>query len=916
MIEISHQQARHLIRQGLDGRRLPDEQWSSLQIHLESCPECRAYREQIGEVERGLQRSLRLHLDGSRRAPGIGAVKEVTSDVLLFRVARKKRRKMGVYIGLAALGLLVLFLFRGYQLATAPLPTPTREPTEIGATATATPVRYTFRGVLAFSAPDSENPVAQNEIYLLNPGSSPESGDLINLTQNPADDIEPVWSPDGEWIAFLSNRAPGGGSPGDEASLRKFEVFVMHVAGSHLTQLTYEPDVEWQGPLSWSMNGRWLTLIGRQHGGPDSSYVYLVPVVSQLLGSDGARPLGFTRGAPGPARFSPTSMMLAYGSSEAPLQGIRIYDLPTGNFLPVTWDDTNNMSLKAGVSGQFDWSFDGARLAYLADGRYHPYTGGLIENGARTRIKISEAISTASNPFSAPANSELEILSGTGVVRGLTTVPGGLDEAVVYLRDEANSGCWTIHLRQGLQGMVDTQTVPDLCVKGGLSRESWRIDQNGGRPWLVVLARPATTSQLGVYGLRLPAETQESQLVVERLAELPLSDPVVADGVPFLRVRPDGGPSLDIQPGQIVIQSPQLPSSLPQGLSGQLAFSVENGRHSQVMEIAPDGSGLRGLSGSDMQSRCAAWSPDGKTIAYLSDFNSQSTGVNEIYLMDANGLYVTRLTQPTFDISAVAPSTTPFGSTLPQYDCPSWSPDGKTLAAVLHTTNGDFLALVPMDGSEANYIHTSPTSANAGLAWSADSKTLALATNPESGPITILVLDAGSVASGTAHFTSLVRANGWDDIYGMVFNGDVLVYITQRYATAEGSVFNLNWIAMDGSEPREGIALPGSQLAATVGRDHISVLPQGRLAVVINNRLENKVKSTILQVDEASGQVENQYNLEEIVYDAAWSADGRWVIYAAENGLYALDFPAAMQGSVSPVLIYDGRAYQVAWNSK
>ncbi|MBE0699426.1 MAG: PD40 domain-containing protein, partial [Anaerolineaceae bacterium] len=617
MIEISHQQARHLIRQGLDGRRLPDEQWSSLQIHLENCQECRAYREQIGEVERGLQRTLRVHLDGSRRAAGIGAVKEVTSDVFLFRRSRKKRRKVGAYFALAVFVIMVLVLIRGYQLATAPAPLPTQAPTEIGAIATATPVRYTFRGVLAFSAPDPANGSSgENDIFLLNPGSSPESGEMINLTQNPADDIAPAWSPDGEWIAFLSNRISPENSLAGGTSLRKYEVYVMHVAGSRLTQLTFEPEVEWQGPLSWAMNGRWLTLTGRQHGGPDSSYVYLIPVASQLLGSDGPRPLGFTCGSPGPARFSPTRMLLAYGASEVPLQGIRIYDLLTGTFTPVTWDDTANMSLKAGVEGQFDWSFDGARLAYLADGRYHPYTGGLIENGGRTRIKISGPLSQTFTRFYEENNPELEVFAGTGVVRGLTTVPGGQDQAVAYLRDEAKADCWTIHLRQGLEGMVNTQTVPDLCVIGGLSRESWRMDQLGGRPWLVVLARPASSNQLGIYGLRLPVETQESKLIVERLAELPFSNLNPDDTVPFLRVRPDGGPSLGIQPGVVAARSPDLPNSQPQALTGRLIFSVTNGRYSQVMAIQPDGSGLRRFTGPDTQSHCATLSPDGNTIAY------------------------------------------------------------------------------------------------------------------------------------------------------------------------------------------------------------------------------------------------------------------------------------------------------------
>jgi len=53
---------------------------------------------------------------------------------------------------------------------------------------------------------------------------------MTNLTNHPAMDIEPDWSPDGEWVVFSSNR---GGN---------FDLYIMKPDGSELARLTTDPD--------------------------------------------------------------------------------------------------------------------------------------------------------------------------------------------------------------------------------------------------------------------------------------------------------------------------------------------------------------------------------------------------------------------------------------------------------------------------------------------------------------------------------------------------------------------------------------------------------------------------------------------------------------------------------------------------
>ena len=94
------------------------------------------------------------------------------------------------------------------------------------------------------------------EIYRMNTDGS----SLVRLTDNPASDIEPDWSPDGKYIVFASDRNGN------------FDIYQMKADGTDLTQLTDDPANDFSP--TWSPNGTVIAFMSERSGTPSIYRLY------------------------------------------------------------------------------------------------------------------------------------------------------------------------------------------------------------------------------------------------------------------------------------------------------------------------------------------------------------------------------------------------------------------------------------------------------------------------------------------------------------------------------------------------------------------------------------------------------------------------------------------------------------------
>lgn len=235
-----------------------------------------------------------------------------------------------------------------------------------------------FERVLFMSERDGNR-----EIYVMNP----DGHDLRRLTNNPAEDIEPTWSPDRQQIAFASNRE------------EEFAIFVMNTDGTN--QYRISPDGgSFAGSPSWSPDGRHIAYVSNADG---TRQIHVMTI-------DGIddRPITDGRHESIDPVWSPDGRAIIFSAN------------PDGNFelFVIRRDGTGVRQITSDSTMDSDspaWSPDGTQIAFASNNGRLGELYVMDANGSNMRVLVSVDNVAIASPTWSP-NGESILYSARGDV--------------------------------------------------------------------------------------------------------------------------------------------------------------------------------------------------------------------------------------------------------------------------------------------------------------------------------------------------------------------------------------------------------------------------------------------------------------------------------------------------------------------
>ena len=226
--------------------------------------------------------------------------------------------------------------------------------------------------------------------------------DVQRLTETPAVEFYPAWSPDGRRIAFLSDAAPSDlESP---AGPRRMGLYTMAADGTDVRRVLGDEFAVLHQPPQWSPDGRYLAVVRYLYEEVRHGYAVSFEEIGRelyVVGADGAKRWHVASNVVSSPSWSPDGQRLAYARANA--EGVALFSVRTDGTderrisnIP-RWQAPRGHGFRAeedATEAWIDtvaWSPDGARILVRSNDE-HPAFVVHLETGHTTRIGFADLL--------------------------------------------------------------------------------------------------------------------------------------------------------------------------------------------------------------------------------------------------------------------------------------------------------------------------------------------------------------------------------------------------------------------------------------------------------------------------------------------------------------------------------------------
>lgn len=172
-----------------------------------------------------------------------------------------------------------------------------------------------------------------------------DGGNQVRLTNNPAYDDEPKWSPDGSKILFISDRDGN------------FEIYTMNADGSGQTRITNNPAAD--GFPAWSHDGTKIAFVRGDLRNPSTFEIF-------VMNANGSNQIRLTNDSAidGVPSWSPDSTKIVFMSGGSSVFDSNSFEIFVMN--AADGDSRARLTNNTIVDGQPSYSPDGTRILFAS----------------------------------------------------------------------------------------------------------------------------------------------------------------------------------------------------------------------------------------------------------------------------------------------------------------------------------------------------------------------------------------------------------------------------------------------------------------------------------------------------------------------------------------------------------------------